>query len=660
MSTSRSDTGSSSTTYFSNCWGVFEGGGVRAAAHAGAYHAARAAGVTFGRVAGTSGGSIVAALIAAGASPSELLRALLDTPMSEFIAEAERSESIFEDSQLIKRLVRPITWGKVRKFIDVSIYSGLHNSRPIESWMEERLQALIGARRQLGVSGPVQFQELRLPLHVVATDLATGRPKVWSRETTPEDSVAHAVRCSCSIPFFYQAIGSPQSVLVDGGAISNLPSFVFSKLQADRERRNLSSRALAFRLIAEPIQLRQVKNLQDFAIRLSGAVVDAGTHIQSTLQPQVYDVAIPTGTIQSTDFHSVGKNEKLALYRAGRKAVRNFIAQERGVVRDGNSLHVYRGTDEKMLLLVQSLHQCQSTFVAVTDSTRWIDYIYPALLDAARRGIQIICITKSASDSEDIRRLSVLASLGATNVLQAANEDLPYDGFLFDVNEESAVSVLSTYDRARTDEWYTRESIRLYSWSSDRAICQMLAGRIKDLWVPTGRCPKKIPYVPCTEDELFTRLRLVPQYGNSRFQQKRMSLTDDIVVLQEAVKEYKFLQMRGHINSLKSAGCELFELTKVDLGNGRSSIVTPPVLERLGGKYVVIEGSARLFYCLSMNISNVNVIVVDNVQARLPSSIQRPLSTLRLTSSTKSLSENYQHLDKTLFRWIESAVHPSV
>ena len=54
------------TIYFSYCWGVFDGGGVRGAAHAGAYYAARNAGISFERVAGTSAGSIVAALIAAG------------------------------------------------------------------------------------------------------------------------------------------------------------------------------------------------------------------------------------------------------------------------------------------------------------------------------------------------------------------------------------------------------------------------------------------------------------------------------------------------------------------------------------------------------------------------------------------------------------------
>ena len=135
-------------------------------------------------------------------------------------------------------------------------------------------------------------------------------------------------------------------------------------------------------------------------------------------------------------------------------------------------------------------------------------------------------------------------------------------------------------------------------------------------------------------------------------------LSDDIVVLQNAVKEYKFLQIGHHIENLQNFGCELFDLRKVKLLNGDTSIVTPPVLEKFGTKYVVIEGSARLFHCVVNGVTAINAVVVNGVRAKLPSPIQRPLSSLRLTSSTKSLTENYQQLDKSLFRQIENTVHP--
>src|SRR6266480_4781131 len=64
------------TRFYSDCIGVFQGGGCRAAAFAGAYDAAFKLGVRFSEVAGTSAGAIVAALLAAGAEPAFLLAKL--------------------------------------------------------------------------------------------------------------------------------------------------------------------------------------------------------------------------------------------------------------------------------------------------------------------------------------------------------------------------------------------------------------------------------------------------------------------------------------------------------------------------------------------------------------------------------------------------------
>jgi len=346
------------------------------------------------------------------------------------------------------------------------------------------------------------------------------------------------------------------------------------------------------------------------------------------------------------------------LYRSGRSAVQTFIAHERGIVRDSNSLPVYRGFDEKMLLLVQALQSCQSVFIAVTESTHWVDFVFPTLLAAARRGVQIVCITPKTKGLEEERRLWVLRNLGAETLQRGGANALPFDGFLFDGQEDSASAILSTYDHAGKGDWYTRESIRTYARSSDQAILQMLSERVAALWTPAPRSPKDLPYVVCDESELFERLSAVPQYAGARLEQRLLQLSDDIVVLQDAVKEYKFRLIRHHIENLQNAGCGLFDLRKVKFPSGHTSIVTPPVLEKLGGKYVVIEGSARLFHCVAMGVTAINAVVVDGVKAKLPSPIQRPLSSLRLTSSTKSLTENYQQLDKTLFRQIENTVHP--
>ena len=58
--------------YYSNCSGVFQGGGGKAIAYIGAYEVANEHGVMFSELAGTSAGSIIAAAIALGATPEQI------------------------------------------------------------------------------------------------------------------------------------------------------------------------------------------------------------------------------------------------------------------------------------------------------------------------------------------------------------------------------------------------------------------------------------------------------------------------------------------------------------------------------------------------------------------------------------------------------------
>ena len=663
MSTTFRDEGTMpTTTYFSHCWGVFEGGGVRAAAHAGAYAAAREAGIMFGRVAGTSGGSIVAALVAAGAPPEYISEQLQDTNLSQFLSKANPRESVFTERPWNLRILRRIAFGKCKTLASVALDSGIYNSLPLQNWLEPHLRRLVAPYRAPGTSGPVTFEELLLPLHVVATDLTTSRPKVWSRESTPSDSVALAVRCSCSIPFFYQAVRNQQSVLIDGSVVSNLPSFVFTHLLDSGEERSGLSRVLVFRLIEDDAGHQSVSNLSDFSARLSGAVINGASHIQSILQPSVYDVVIPTGPIKSTDFENVGEKEKKQLLAAGRAAVREFINNERIKVRANTARPRFHGFDEKMLLLVQELQGCNKVFLAIGKSTYWLDFIFPTILSAARRGIQIVCITERSGDKKEKRRLLLLTRLGANIEYVSGGCKLPFDGFIFDPETDKTSAILSTVDGVvGTADFYAQERVRFYTRDSDPAVLEMLTERLTPLWTPKPSGVRQLPYVMCPEQDLFNLLRTVPQYAKATFRLDEVAISDNVLVLQEAVKEFKMLQVKQHIRELETHNRGLFEPLRVDLLSGPGTIVTPPVLERVGTQnLVLIEGSARFFHCLITGVKTVRAVIVDNVSAELPGKSQKRLSLLRLTSSTMPLTENYPQMNRSLFRRIEDAVHPYV
>ncbi len=358
------------------------------------------AGVTFGRVAGTSGGSIVAALVAAGATPAYLRHhlqaldflALLDTP--------SKSGRFFERNlPLWARLLRLLTWGSVRKAADVANYGGLHDSNRLGDWINQRLVELVRVEDSTN-KDLVLFSELPIPLYVVATDLSTGQPKVWSFETTKYDSVALAVRHSCTIPFYFQPAREGSSVFLDGGAVSNLPAYVLNKQSSTAGERDVLSRILAFRLVEDNSGSKPVRDLLDFGKRLSAAVIDSASEIQLQLQPNVYPVPIKTGSIRSTDFALINADSKRFLYGRGVRGAREFIEKERlTALRGDATAQEFQGFDEKMLLLVRQMRSCKGTFLAMGRDTYWLDHVFPSLLLLARRRVAVTVVVSPTSAS---------------------------------------------------------------------------------------------------------------------------------------------------------------------------------------------------------------------------------------------------------------------
>jgi len=73
-----------------------------------------------------------------------------------------------------------------------------------------------------------QFSGLQIPLRIVATNLADGRPYIFS-----EGNVATAVRASCSVPLVFKALRLEDKFLVDGGLSNPVPNDLVRDLGAD-------------------------------------------------------------------------------------------------------------------------------------------------------------------------------------------------------------------------------------------------------------------------------------------------------------------------------------------------------------------------------------------------------------------------------------------
>lgn len=158
---------------------VFSGSGTLFPTHIGAWAALRTLGIQPARLGGTSGGAIVAAGIAVGRHPLDLLH------------ETQRAfaEGLLAPAFPPRRL-------------------GLSSNRRI-----------LGSLRRIL---PGKLGDTRIPLYVWATDLERCEPVCFSSIDTPNVPVADAVMASASIPLLFPAmtIGSHKR-LVDGGLVVN-------------------------------------------------------------------------------------------------------------------------------------------------------------------------------------------------------------------------------------------------------------------------------------------------------------------------------------------------------------------------------------------------------------------------------------------------------
>jgi NTE family protein len=162
-------------------FGIFEGGGAKGLAHIGALKATEEAGVEFIGVAGTSAGSIVASLVAAGYRADELYNTesqsgILYTNFLDLLDELEwknlkdlrksmKQISVGQKSNF--QLWRSISWFLWRnsKKLQAPVQAGgFLGTNKFRKWLDQQLIAKLSSLkpnfRPSGENGAVAFQDL--------------------------------------------------------------------------------------------------------------------------------------------------------------------------------------------------------------------------------------------------------------------------------------------------------------------------------------------------------------------------------------------------------------------------------------------------------------------------------------------------------------------
>lgn len=644
------------TFFFSNCIAAFEGGGVKGAAYAGAYSAAVEAGIRFSAVAGSSAGSVIAALIAAGASEKFVRERMLSTDFSQLVEKPNRDLAPYREIgfPLLSAITRIF-----RKDIISAIEAGGQNgTEAIGRWMEENLRSAMLEKNKQTPDHPIRFRDLEIPLYIVATDVAQRQPKLWGPVTTPNESVSLAVQSSCAIPIFFQPVTANTSVLVDGGAVSNLPTFAFPEGRGSAGR--FSEKTLAFRL-KSTVKPRSVRfeNILDYAMGVADTLVTSATSIQQTLQKGVFPVEIETGEVRATDFSLMTAETRKSLYDNGYSAMRAFIGNEREIAGKHRIGRKFQGYDERLHAYVHAFTEARTTIWISDTSTYWLWFIFPALASAIRRGVQVrmLATPLSGAGSEDeAKRRTLLEAMGCV-VTEGA---IGFTGVLADYPGEHAIAAISSeHGAVGADFEYDFETVRIYTSEADLPIINSIGAALSEKVGKFGAGGRKsiftIEHMP--NDELFGLLKKVRYYEDARFEISDLPINSDLRVSQTKVKEFKLLQVAKLTEELSGNGIQLFSPCRYSLPDGSKSIITPPVVEITSQGPVIIDGHTRAFHALLQGESRMKVIFVHDVKAALPVA-PRPFNDLRLSYRTIDAAENMPGYNRSLFRNIESCLHP--
>lgn len=285
--------------------GVFSGGGLKGFALVGAYAVLEEKGYQFKRVAGTSAGAILASFIAAGYTAKEI-------------------ELLFDELDLTSLLDSRITVLPIPllKWLHIYWRLGLYQGKELERWFLEKLAD----------KGVYSFSDLpEGSLKLVASDLTNGRmivlPDDLERYGIVQEtfSVARAVRMSCGIPFFFEPVrlktGSGETIVVDGGVLSNFPMWIFDNDVGKKDRPVLG---LKLSRQQEEIEGRQIKNAINLFEALFSTMKNAHDEKYISRKHEKNIVFIPVDNYSSTQF-DLDEEDKQNLMEIGRKRTELFL-----------------------------------------------------------------------------------------------------------------------------------------------------------------------------------------------------------------------------------------------------------------------------------------------------------------------------------------------
>lgn len=283
---------------------VFEGGGARGIAFIGAIQAMEEENVKWERLAGTSAGAVIAALLASGYKSYEI---------REWLSEIEFS--MLRGKTFLNRI--PMFGSILELIIHLGIYKN--------DYLEASVNSLLSAK---GIKTFADLPDGKLK--IIASDVSNGRMLILPDDLdryrmTPADlTVSTAVMMSASLPFFFRPViwksnNHNKSYILDGGLLSNFPIWIF-------DTDNPRFPTFGFHFVKDEVCINPIiPSPIHFFKNIFKTMLQA--HDLRHMNEETFErtIKIPTGNINATDFE-LNKEELEFLFQSGYISTKEFLS----------------------------------------------------------------------------------------------------------------------------------------------------------------------------------------------------------------------------------------------------------------------------------------------------------------------------------------------
>ncbi len=273
---------------------VLQGGGALGLAHVGVITWLEEHHIPVSYVAGTSMGGLVGGVYATGRNAAELRQVVSGINWDEVMA----GQTPFDDLSFRRK-------EDARDYPN-SLEFGLRKGIQFpEGFNSGQQVSLILDQVALPYSEIKSFNDLPIPFACVATDLVSGRPKVFH-----DGSLSIALRSTMSLPGIFTPVRTKDAIYADGGLLQNIPVEVAKKMGADI--------TLAVHLAEAPLPADA--NLSSFGVLGQSISVMISANELKSMESADLLISVPLQKYNALSFDEADEIIKLGYEAAAAKA----------------------------------------------------------------------------------------------------------------------------------------------------------------------------------------------------------------------------------------------------------------------------------------------------------------------------------------------------